>query len=34
LRDQLIAEGTDPAKIEELVADWLARYEEGVNYVN
>ena len=34
LRDQLIADGTDPAKIEELVDDWEALYAEGANYVN
>ncbi|MEL0242667.1 MAG: hypothetical protein VW911_05395 [Pelagibacteraceae bacterium] len=34
LRDELIADGTDPAKIEELVSDWEALYAEGANYVN
>ncbi|MEK9747747.1 MAG: hypothetical protein VW443_10305 [Pseudomonadales bacterium] len=34
LRDELIADGTDPAKIEELVADWEALYAEEANYVN
>lgn len=32
LRDELY--GTDPAKIEEIVADWEALYEEEANYVN
>lgn len=34
LRDQLIAEGVDSTKIEELVSDWKALYAEGANYVN